>query len=125
MDEAINQLTEKVIGAAIEVHRDLGPGLLESAYQKALQHELTLREIRYEAQKVCGITYKGLVIEEAYRLDLLVEGKLVVELKTIDAFAGVHDAQVLTYLKFTKCAVGLLINFRTKLLKNGIRRLAL
>ena len=125
MNEAINQITEKVIGAAIEVHRDLGPGLLESAYQRALEHELTLREIRFEAQRVCPITYKGLLIEDAYRLDLFVEDQLVVELKTVDAFADVHEAQVLTYLKFSHCSIGLLINFRTKLLKNGIRRLAL
>jgi GxxExxY protein len=125
MNEAINELTEKVIGAAIEVHRELGPGLLESAYQRALKHELTLRGIRFAAQKVCPITYKGLLIEDAYRLDLLVDDRLVVELKTVDAFADVHEAQVLTYLKFTKCSVGLLINFRTKLLKNGLRRLAL
>ena len=103
MNEAINQLTEKVIGAAIEVHRELGPGLLESAYQRALEHELTLRGITFVAQKVCAITYKGLLIEDAYRLDLLVDDRLVVELKTVDAFADVHEAEVLTYLKFTHC----------------------
>ena len=125
MNDDINKLTETVIGAAIEVHRDLGPGLLESAYQRALEHELTLRRVRFEAQKVCAITYKGLVLEDAYRLDLLVEDKLVIELKTVDAFADVHEAQVLTYLKFSGCRVGLLINFRTRLLKNGVRRLTL
>jgi len=125
MNDDINKLTEAVIGAAIEVHRDLGPGLLESAYQRALEHELTLRKVRFEAQKVCPVTYKGLVLEDAYRLDLLVEDKLVIELKTIDTFADVHEAQVLTYLKFSGCHVGLLINFRTRLLKDGVRRLAL
>jgi GxxExxY protein len=125
MNAEINQLTEAVIGAAIEVHRELGPGLLESAYQRALEHELTLRGIRFVAQKVCAVTYKGLVIEDAYRLDLFVDDRLVVELKTVDAFADVHEAQVLTDLKFTQCSIGLLINFRTKLLKHGIRRLAL
>ena len=125
MNDDINKLTETVIGAAIEVHRDLGPGLLESAYQRALEHELTLRRVRFEAQKVCAVTYKGLVLEDAYRLDLLVEDKLVIELKTVDAFADVHEAQVLTYLKFSGCRVGLLINFRTRLLKNGVRRLTL
>ena len=125
MNDDINKLTEAVIGAAIEVHRDLGPGLLESAYQRALEHELTLRRVRFEAQKVCAVTYKGLVLEDAYRLDLLVEDKLVIELKTVDAFADVHEAQVLTYLKFSGCHVGLLINFRTRLLKDGVRRLAL
>ena len=125
MNDDINKLTEMVIGAAIEVHRDLGPGLLESAYQRAFEHELTLRRVRFEAQKVCAVTYKGLVLEDAYRLDLLVEDKLVIELKTIDTFADVHEAQVLTYLKFSGCHVGLLINFRTRLLKDGVRRLAL
>jgi GxxExxY protein len=125
MNDDINKLTETVIGAAIEVHRDLGPGLLESAYQRALEHELTLRKVRFEAQKVCPVTYKGLVLEDAYRLDLLVEDKLVIELKTVDTFADVHEAQVLTYLKFSGCHVGLLINFRTRLLKDGVRRLAL
>jgi len=125
LNDDINKLTEMVIGAAIEVHRDLGPGLLESAYQRALEHELTLRKVRFEAQKVCPVTYKGLVLEDAYRLDLLVEDKLVIELKTIDTFADVHEAQVLTYLKFSGCHVGLLINFRTRLLKDGVRRLAL
>ena len=125
MNDDINKLTETVIGAAIEVHRDLGPGLLESAYQRALEHELTLRKVRFEAQKVCPVTYKGLVFEDAYRLDLLVEDKVVIELKTVDAFADVHEAQVLTYLKFSGCRVGLLINFRTRLLKDGVRRLAL
>ena len=125
MNDDINKMTEMVIGAAIEVHRDLGPGLLESAYQRALEHELTLRKVRFEAQKVCPVTYKGLVFEDAYRLDLLVEDKVVIELKTVDAFADVHEAQVLTYLKFSGCRVGLLINFRTRLLKDGVRRLAL
>ncbi len=125
MNAGINQLTEAVIGAAIEVHRELGPGLLESAYQRALEHELTLRKIAFESQKMCAVTYKGLVIDDAYRLDLFVDDRLVVELKTVDAFADVHEAQVLTYLKFMKCPIGLLINFRSKLLKNGIRRLAL
>jgi GxxExxY protein len=125
MNPEINQLTETVIGAAIEVHRDLGPGLLESAYQRALEHELTLRGVKFEAQKTCPVTYKGLVIEEAYRLDFLVGEKLVVELKVVDALADVHEAQVLTYLKFTGSRIGLLINFRARLLKDGLRRLAL
>lgn len=125
MNEAINQLTEQVIGAAIEVHRELGPGLLESAYQRALEHGLTLRDIRFSAQRACPITYKGMLIEDAYRVDLLVGDRLVVEIKAVDAIADVHEAQLLTYLKFTRCPIGLLINFRVKLLKNGIRRLAL
>lgn len=125
MNTEINSLTEQVIGAAIEVHRELGPGLLESAYQQALEHELTSRGVRFEAQKICPITYKGLVIEGAYRLDLLVEGKLVVELKAVDELAAVHEAQVLTYLRFSGCRVGLLINFRSRMLKDGLQRLSL
>ena len=125
MNAEMNKLTETVIGAAIEVHKNLGPGLLESAYQRALEHELTLRGIRFVAQKVCPIIYKGLLIEDAYRLDLLIEDKLVVELKAVDALADLHEAQVLTYLKFSNCQLGLLINFRSRWLKDGVRRLAL
>ena len=125
MNEEIDRLTDAVIGAAIEVHRTLGPGLLESAYQRALEHELTLRGLRFEAQKACAATYKGLQLEDAYRLDLLVGDQLVVELKAVDSLADVHEAQVLTYLRFTGCRIGLLINFRAKLLKDGLRRLAL
>lgn len=125
MNPEINALTEQVIGAAIEVHRDLGPGLLESAYQQALEHELTLRGVRFEAQRVCSVTYKGIVIDGAYRIDLLVDGRLVVELKAVDALADIHEAQVLTYLRFSGCRVGLLINFRSRMLKNGLQRLSL
>ncbi len=125
MNTDINLLTEAVIGAAIEVHRLLGPGLLESAYQRALEHELSLRGVRFAAQRICAVTYKGLTIDDAYRLDLLVEDQLVVELKAVDALADVHEAQVLTYLRFSQCRVGLLINFRSRLLKDGLQRLSL
>ncbi|MDP1579032.1 MAG: GxxExxY protein [Candidatus Didemnitutus sp.] len=125
MESSINSLTEKVIGAAIEVHRELGAGLLESAYQCALAHELTLRGIPFEGQKGCPVTYKGLQLDDAYRIDFLVDGQLVVELKAVDALAEVHDAQVLTYLKFTGCRIGLLLNFRATVLTRGLRRLAL
>lgn len=125
MNHDINTLTEKVIGAAIEVHRELGPGLLESAYQRALAHEFGLRGIAFEQQKLCPVQYKDLVIDDAYRLDFLVEGLVVVELKTVDALLDVHDAQVLTYLKFTGCHIGLLMNFRSTILTRGLRRLAL
>lgn len=123
-NEQINQLTERIIGAAIEVHKELGPGLLESAYQAALAHELRLRQIPFEEQKSCPVSYKGLVIENAYRLDFLVEGTVVVELKTVDALIDVHEAQVLTYLKFTGCHIGLLFNFNSTVLIKGTRRLA-
>ena len=126
MNEEINRLTEQIIGAAIEVHRDLGPGLLESAYQKALAHELRLRQLVFEEQKLCSVRYKDLLIEDAYRLDFLVGQKVVVELKAVDALLDVHEAQVLTYLRFSTCRIGLLFNFRTTLLtKHGLRRLAL
>jgi GxxExxY protein len=126
MDEETNHLTEKIIGAAIEVHRELGPGLLESAYQRALAHEFQLRGLGFVEQKLCAVRYKDLLIEDAYRLDFLVGQKVIVELKAIDELLGVHDAQVLTYLRFSSCRVGLLFNFRTTLLtKHGLRRLAL
>lgn len=125
MSVEVNQVTEAVIGAAIEVHKHLGPGLLESAYQRAMEHELRLRSIGFEAQKSCPLDYKGLALEDAYRIDLLVEGRVVIEIKAVEALADVHEAQVLTYLKFTGCHLGLLINFRAKLIKDGLRRLAL
>ena len=126
MNMETNQLTEQIIGAAIEVHRELGPGLMESAYQKALAYELGLRGLAFEEQKLCSVRYKDLLIEDAYRLDFLVGQKVVVELKAIDALLDVHEAQVLTYLRFSSCRVGLLFNFRTTLLtKHGLRRLAL
>ena len=121
-----NALTEQIIGAAIEVHKILGPGLLESAYQRALAYELQLRNIPFVEQKLCPIDYKGLKIEDAYRLDFLVNDKVVVELKAVDALHDVHEAQVLTYLKFTGTHIGLLFNFRSMILtRTGLRRLAL
>ena len=125
MNTQINQLTEQVIGAAIEVHRELGPGLLESAYQRALAHELRLRNVLFEEQRLCPIKYKDLIIDDAYRLDFLVAGIVVVELKTVDSLLDVHDAQVLTYLKFTGRHIGLLLNFRSTVLTRGLRRLVL
>jgi GxxExxY protein len=125
MNTEINQLTEQIIGAAIEVHRELGPGLLESAYQRALGHELTLRGVKFEEQKLCPIRYKELLIGDAYRLDFLVDGLVVVELKTVDCLSDVHEAQVLTYLRFTGCRLGLLLNFNSTTLIKGLRRLAL
>ncbi len=121
----INRLTEKIIGAALEVHQLLGPGLLESAYQRAMAHELRLRQMTFEDQKLCPLTYKDLVIDDAYRLDFLVGGQVVVELKTVDALLDVHEAQVLSYLRFTGCHIGLLMNFRSTTLMRGLKRLAL
>jgi GxxExxY protein len=125
MNPEINQLTEQIIGSAIDVHRELGPGLLESAYQRALAHELRLRKIDFEEQKLCPVRYKDLLVEDAYRLDFLVSGLVVVELKTVDGLTDIHEAQVLTYLKFTGCRVGLLLNFNATILTKGLRRLAL
>jgi len=126
MTEEINQLTDRIIGAAVEVHRELGPGLLESVYQRSLAHEMRLRKMEFEEQKLCAVRYKDLLIEDAYRLDFLVGGKVVVELKTVDALLDIHEAQVLTYLRFSSCRIGLLFNFRTTLItKHGLSRLAL
>ena len=118
-------LTAQIIGAAIDVHRALGPGLLESAYQVCLAHELTLRGIAFEQEKALPVEYKGVRLDCGYRLDFLVAGKVVVELKAVDELHPVHEAQLLTYLKLTGCKVGLLINFNVQVLKNGIKRMVL
>ena len=125
MAQQVNRVTEAIIGAAIEVHRELGAGLLESAYQRALAHELGLRGIAFEEQRACSVSYKDMVIDDAYRLDFLVEGLVVVELKAVDALDESHEAQLLTYLRFTGCRVGLLLNFKATTLMRGLRRLAL
>ncbi|PTX96466.1 GxxExxY protein [Opitutus sp. ER46] len=125
MNPQINAVTERIIGAAIEVHRELGSGLLESAYERALGHEFQLRGLAYQQQTRCPVTYKNLVIDDAYRLDFLVEGSVVVELKAVDELLEVHQAQVLTYLKFTRCRIGLLFNFRSTVLTRAMKRLAL
>ena len=119
----INQITELIIGSAIEVHRHLGPGLLESAYQECLCHELTLQDIRNEAQVPLGIKYKGRQLSCGYRLDLLVEEVVVVEVKSVEQIAKIHEAQLLTYLKLGGWKVGLLINFNVPVLRQGIRRM--
>ena len=120
----INELTGKVIGAAIEVHKLLGPGLLESAYETCLCRELDLQKIKYEKQKEIPVNYKGLILDCGYRLDLLVENILIVELKACDSIENIHKAQLLTYLKLTGIEVGLLINFNVPVLKEGIVRIA-
>lgn len=119
---SINQITEAVIGAAIEVHRVLGPGLLESAYEECLAHELTLRGIPYQRQLPLPVEYKGIYLECGYRIDLLIAEQVVVELKAVDTLQAIHEAQLLTYLKLGKWPLGLLINFNVPILKNGIRR---
>jgi GxxExxY protein len=118
-----NELTESLIGAGIEVHRHLGPGLLESVYQQALCRELTLRDIPFECQKSLPLSYKGLVLEEGYRIDLVVAGRLIVEIKSVEKLLPIHDAQLLTYLRLSGWEVGLLINFNVEVLRLGIKRI--
>ena len=119
----INDLTGIIIGAAIEVHKILGPGLLESAYEKCLCHELGLRKIQYENQKELPVEYKGVKLDCGYRLDILVANRVIVELKACETLQPIHEAQLLTYLKLTGIKVGLLINFNVPVLKEGIMRL--
>ncbi|MDB9313586.1 GxxExxY protein [Spirulina sp. CS-785/01] len=122
--EEANRLSRVVIGAAIEVHRELGPGLLESTYERCLQYELEQRGVQVESQVPQSVSYKGVQLDCGYRLDLLVEDLLIVELKTVDTLQPVHTAQLLTYLKLRKLWLGLLINFNVPILKQGIKRLA-
>jgi len=117
-----NQITEAIIGAAIEVHRTLGPGLLESAYEECLAHELTLRRVPFERQVPLPVQYKGLSLDCGYRLDLLVAQTVVVEIKAVEQLLPIHEAQLLTYMKLGGWPVGLLINFNVPVLKRGIRR---
>ncbi|MFZ2361443.1 MAG: GxxExxY protein [Anaerolineae bacterium] len=118
----LNRLTAMIIGAAIEVHRYLGPGLLESAYELCLLYELERLGLRVERQKGLPLVYKEIGLEIGYRVDLLVEGLIVVEIKAVENILPVHEAQVLTYLKLSGCPLGLLLNFNVPLMKDGIRR---
>ena len=118
----VNELTELVIGCAIEVHRALGPGLLESAYEICLCRELTLRGIPFERQVAIPVQYKGVKLDCGYRADLIVDGKILVEVKAVDQLAPIHEAQLLSYLKLTGLKVGFLINFNERVLTHGIRR---
>ena len=122
---ADNELTHSIIGAAIEVHRTLGPGLLESAYEECIARELTLRGLSFERQKALPVVYKEVKLECGYRVDLLVEGRVIVELKSVEALAPVHDAIVLTYLRLSGAPIGLLINFNVAVLKDGLKRFIL
>ena len=121
----INEISEGIIGAAIEVHRTLGPGLLESAYEECLSRELTIREIPFERQRQLPVEYKGLNLDCGYRLDLVVASQVVVEIKAVETLLPIHKAQLLTYLKLGGWHLGLLMNFNVPLLKQGIRRVAL
>ena len=121
--KALNRLTECVIGAAIEVHRQLGPGLLESVYEACLYSELKSLGLQAQRQVTLPINYKGMVLEDGLRLDLLVDRSLVVELKAVDALLPIHSAQVITYLKLLNLPLGLLLNFNVTVLRQGIKRL--
>jgi len=121
--DRFNGITETIIGSAIAVHRELGPGLLESAYEACLAHELVERGLNVERQKALPVSYRGVRVDCGYRIDLLVEGCVVVELKAVDSLQAIHTAQVLSYLKLSGCSVGLLINFHVPMLRDGIRRI--
>ena len=119
----VNKTTEAIIGAAIEVHRHLGPGLLESTYEECLCEELSLRKITFKRQVALPVVYKGKKLDAGYRIDLLVNDEVVVELKAIDTIQPIHEAQTLTYMRLGDWQVGLILNFNVTVLKNGIKRL--
>jgi len=123
LEPAENAITDAIIGAAIAVHRELGPGLLESAYEACLTHELTQQGLKVERQKPMPVTYKGLRLDCGYRLDMLVEEKVVVEVKSVKKFDAVHEAQLLSYLRLSGCKAGLILNFNVPLLRDGIKRM--
>jgi GxxExxY protein len=123
MQLELNRITQSVIGAAIEVHRELGPGLLESAYEECLCHELWGSGVAYARQRELPVEYKGLKLDCGYRVDLIVAERVVVEIKAVEGLLPIHEAQLLTYLRLGRWPVGLLINFNVAVLKKGIRRL--
>ena len=120
--QRLNGITQSIIGAAIQVHRALGPGLLESAYEACLAFELAKRGLKFEQQKPLPLIYEQVKLECGYRIDFLVDGSVVVEVKSVDGLAPIHEAQVMSYLKLSECKIGLLINFNVRVLKDGIRR---
>jgi GxxExxY protein len=122
LPQHLNRLTELIIGCAIRVHRALGPGLLESTYKRCTAHELRLASCQVDEEVALPLQYRDLTIERAYRVDMIVNDTVVVEIKAVDRVQPLHEAQVLTYLRLTGCPVGLLINFNSHLLKDGVRR---
>lgn len=120
-----DELSKRVIGCALEVHRTLGPGLLESAYEQCLAYELARAQLPFQLQVALPVNYKGLQLDCGYRIDVLVDGKLIVELKSVEQLLPIHEAQLLTYMKLARVPVGLLINFNVPLLRHGIKRLVL
>lgn len=123
MTKKEDTLSKEIIGAAIEVHRQLGPGLLESAYEECLCHELSMRSIHFKRQKPLPVEYKQVKLDCGYRLDMVVENLVILELKAVKAIEPIHEAQLLTYLKLSGLKLGLLINFNVTVLKNGIKRI--
>jgi GxxExxY protein len=121
----LNKITDRIIGCAIEVHRNLGPGLLESSYEECLAYEMKQQGLIFERQKEMPVVYKGVYLPCGYRLDLLVENAVVVEIKAIATVLPVHEAQVITYLKLSKCDLGLIMNFNVRTMKEGIKRVVL
>lgn len=119
----VNKTTEAIIGAAIEVHRHLGPGLLESAYEECLCEELFLRKLPFKRQVVLPVVYKSKKLDIGYRIDLLVNDEVIVEIKTVESIMPIHEAQTLTYMRLGGWQVGLILNFNVTILKNGIKRL--
>lgn len=120
----LNQLSHRVIGLCMEVHRELGPGLLESAYESALAHELTRAGLRFERQRDMPLAYKGEQLDCGYRLDFIIEDELILELKAVASLQTIHHAQLLTYLKLERRSLGLLLNFNVPVMKEGVRRVA-
>jgi len=122
-EEELNNITDAIIGAAINVHRALGPGLLESAYEACMVFELIDKGLKVEQQKPLPVVYRGVKLDCGYRLDLFVNGKVIVELKAVDKLLPIHEAQMLSYLRLSGCNVGLLINCNVKILKDGVKRI--
>jgi GxxExxY protein len=125
IEHRTNPITEKIIGAAIEVHRHLGPGLLESSYQTCMCRELELRGVTYESQIVLPIEYKGVHVGNGYVIDLLIEGAVIVEIKSVKRLLPIHSAQLMTYMRLRRLSSGLLLNFNVTILPRGIRRILL
>jgi len=122
--QSFNQITERVIGVCIDIHKQLGPGLLESAYEECVCYELAQLGMRFERQKPLPVKYKNVNLDCGYRLDLVIEDKVILELKTVEQLLPIHEAQLLTYLKLSGLTLGLLINFNVAMLKHGIKRIA-
>ncbi|MCC6490179.1 MAG: GxxExxY protein [Candidatus Hydrogenedentes bacterium] len=118
-------LSNRVIGCAIEVHRALGPGLLESTYERCLSHDLTLAGIPHEVQAPLPVVYKGIELDCGYRIDMLIDKQIILEPKSVDGLLPIHEAQLLTYMKLSSIATGLLINFNVRLLPDGLKRMVL